>query len=855
MLGGVSAAASFSPRQPPHVPHHTVVRAIGRGSYGEIWLARSLTSAWRAVKIVERGRFDDSRSFDREFDGMATFEPVSREHAGFVDILHVGRSDDDAFFYYVMELADDVVPRESFDPGTYQPKTLKSELQRVSRLPADEVVALGMSLTLALAALHRHGLVHRDIKPANIIFVGGHPKIADIGLVSPLGQESFVGTEGYVPPEGPGSAQADLFSLGKVLYEIAMGKDRLDFPEVADDLEDIPDRDMLLQLNQVLWRACAHSPLDRYATADEMHEDLRRVQEGRPLGGGGRRRRRWLPIAALLLATASGLAWWKLGDVPPRGVGKVRIETDPPGVPLKVVLESKNGHGQLKGVSEDIELPPGRHKARLMGSTLFDPVVFEFEVEPNQPVRSETVTLTRSHGTAKIESTPADLEFEVRDGEKVLRSGKTPQDLILPTGDYSVLFRHPKGVKTETLAVGRSEVNTARATFITRKIHVTSNPPGAEIFCDGEFQLKADCELELLEGEHEIIARYLPWPDTPPRKIKIGDGEPEPVVFSFENGGVKIMSRPSGAEVFLGDKLMGRTGPTPYLEEGLTPGEVTYTLKLSGYQPQQKKIRILPGKTVFEPVIFEAKPGPRKGDPWENSLGMKFVPVGNVLVGVWPVRVRDYVAYSAETGRPRLTVDFPQDENHPVVRVKWDDAVAFCEWLTEHEIAAGKLEKDQEYRLPTDVEWSMAAGISDEGGATPEQRDGVNRDFPWEKSNVPKWPPPANVGNYGDAAFRQATGNSPRTGSIAGYHDGFAHTSPVGAFPPNALGLFDLSGNVWQWVADSYNADTQKNWGVLRGGCWATCKPEELRLGYRNVVPREESDVIFGFRCVLVPEK
>jgi serine/threonine protein kinase len=852
MLDGVSAAASFSPRQPPHVPHHTVVRAIGRGSYGEIWLARSLTSAWRAVKIVERGRFDDSRSFDREFDGMATFEPVSREHAGFVDILHVGRSDDDAFFYYVMELADDVVPRESFDPGTYQPKTLKSELQRVSRLPAAEVVTLGMSLTLALAALHRHGLVHRDIKPANIIFVGGHPKIADIGLVSPLGQESFVGTEGYVPPEGPGSAQADLFSLGKVLYEIAMGKDRLDFPEVADDLEDIPDRDMLLQLNQVLWRACAHSPLDRYATADEMHEDLRRVQEGRPLGGGAHRKRRWLPIAALLLATASGLAWWKMGDVPPMGVGKVRIETDPPGVALKVLIGSNDGHGLLKDVSKEIELPAGRHKARIMGASLYDTVDFEFDVEANQPVRPKTVKLTRCQAKALIDSTPSGLDFELREGERLVRSGKTPHEITLPTGDYSVLFRHPKEERPVPLSVRRGEPNTANATFVMRKIHVTSNPPGAEIFCDGEFQAKTPCDVEALEGKHELFARYLPWDDEP-RSINVSETEHEDVSFTFQKGKVKISSRPSGAEVFVGDKNTEET--TPFYQEDLIPGEITYTLKLAGYKPQQKKIRILPGKQVFESVIFEAKPGPRKGAPWENSLGMKFVPVGDVLVGVWPVRVRDYVAYSAETGRPRLTVDFPQDENHPVVRVKWDDAVAFCEWLTEHEIAAGKLEKDQEYRLPTDVEWSMAAGISDEGGATPEQRDGVNRDFPWEKSSVPKWPPPANVGNYGDAAFRQATGNSPRTGSIAGYHDGFAHTSPVGAFPPNALGLFDLSGNVWQWVADSYNAGTQKNWGVLRGGCWATCKPEELRLGYRNVVPREESDVIFGFRCVLVPEK
>jgi serine/threonine protein kinase len=297
---------------------------------------------------------------------MATFEPVSREHAGFVDILHVGRSDDDAFFYYVMELADDVVARESFDPDIYQPKTLKSELQRVSRLPADEVVALGMSLTLALSALHRHGLVHRDIKPANIIFVGGHPKIADIGLVSPLGQESFVGTEGYVPPEGPGTAQADLFSLGKVLYEIAMGKDRLDSPRWPTISKISP-----------IATCCSSSIKCCGARAHTIPANATRppMKCTRTCESAGRTPAQWrrssqaplLPIAALLLATASGLAWWKVGRQRTGGVGKFMIETDPPGLEASIRFESKDGHGLVKKTSEPMNLPAGRHKVTHLG--------------------------------------------------------------------------------------------------------------------------------------------------------------------------------------------------------------------------------------------------------------------------------------------------------------------------------------------------------------------------------------------------------------------------------------------------------------------------------------------------------
>src|SRR6185369_13906788 len=96
----------------------------------------------------------------------------------------------------------------------------------------EECVQLGLSLSLALGHLHRHGLIHRDVKPSNVIFVNGISKLADIGLVTEYeGANSFVGTEGFIPPEGPNSPQADLYGLGKSLYEASTGKDRQDFPE------------------------------------------------------------------------------------------------------------------------------------------------------------------------------------------------------------------------------------------------------------------------------------------------------------------------------------------------------------------------------------------------------------------------------------------------------------------------------------------------------------------------------------------------------------------------------------------------------------------------------------------------
>src|SRR5206468_12570335 len=166
----------------------------------------------------------------------------------------------------------------SFDirnSGLYIPHTLKLDLYRHGRLPVEECIQIGLSLTTALEHLHAHGLVHRDVKPSNIIFIGGVPKLADIGLVASMDATmSFVGTSGFLPPEGPGTPQGDLYSLGKVLYETSMGRDRTEFPKLPPDLAEFEDPGRLLELNAVILKACHHDPLHRYRSAREMGADL-----------------------------------------------------------------------------------------------------------------------------------------------------------------------------------------------------------------------------------------------------------------------------------------------------------------------------------------------------------------------------------------------------------------------------------------------------------------------------------------------------------------------------------------------------------------------------------------------------
>ncbi|MBI4657892.1 MAG: protein kinase [Verrucomicrobia bacterium] len=300
-LDTAATEVSPNPSRDLVIPAHELVCCVGRGSYGEVWLSRNtMMGNFRAVKIVFKDRFKDRHPYEREIEGIRKFEPISRSHEGFIDVLQVGRNEAGGYFYYVMEVGDDVTNGQTIDPDNYVPKTLFKEISIRGRQSLEECLRLGLSISSALDRLHQQGLIHRDVKPSNIIFVHGVPKLADIGLVAEIERaSSYVGTEGFIPPQGPNSPQSDIYGLGKVLYEMATGKDRQDFPALPDDFQKLPDRPQLLELNEVLVKACHQEAPKRYQTAQEMHADLKVLENGYSVKRLRLLERRWARVKSV----------------------------------------------------------------------------------------------------------------------------------------------------------------------------------------------------------------------------------------------------------------------------------------------------------------------------------------------------------------------------------------------------------------------------------------------------------------------------------------------------------------------------------------------------------------------------
>ncbi len=249
------------------------------------------------------------------------------------------------------------------------------------------------------------------------------------------------------------------------------------------------------------------------------------------------------------------------------------------------------------------------------------------------------------------------------------------------------------------------------------------------------------------------------------------------------------------------------------------------------------------------------------GDGGANEQPAHMVRVGDFLISKHEVTNQEYFAFAKETGKhtPEWiepggqyhyqtgTDDFYKKIgpglyalDHPVVGVSWQDAVAYCEWLSK--------KTSLRYRLPTEAEWELAA----QGG-----KDKIK--YSWGNGS----PQIAMGGNVADEALKAVLPDWPTIWRA--YNDKFVYTSPVKKFSANAFGLHDMTGNVWEWCSDwfdenyyqkkvmeSPNGPARGTERVIRGGSWSDT-PAKLRISYRRGMPPSFRSNNLGFRVVAIP--
>ncbi len=842
----------------PAIPDHEVLRKIGGGAYGEVWLARGVTGALRAVKVVWREDFEDARTFEREFEGILKFEPISRDHPALVNVLHVGRSPDGvSFYYYVMEVGDDMTSGQDINPIEYEPRTLRADNHQGSQWDTNDCIDVGLRLAEALDHLHERGLAHRDVKPSNVIFVNGRAKLADIGLVAVRGQRTFVGTEGFVPPEGPGSAQADVYSLGKVLYEIATGKDRLAFPELPDEMPAGADRKRWLELNRIICDICEPRISKRkIATAGNLADALRRLQRGK------RRRLSGFAVwmTTLLLAGFVGwLSWEMVKDSEwVRRMNPAPLPVAPQKGMLRVVSAPEGAE-----VRDAKDQWVGTTNTGLISATVGEPYFFTMKRSGYRPFTLQGTV------PATVVSEPLVL-FASLENFSPPQPGEKWNDHL--GNSYQPAAGKHVGTGWVTKSLWSQFVEaTTRPGKSVEFIRVSKNGRTVEIALAAASEVAAFCEwfqdgafkAGFLTEDDEVLPLWETALEIPVSETARRDGlRPFRVqVRPINYGEILITTEPPGVEVYINPTSdptnRGSAGSTegPLRIPKVKPGAWQLYLVREGYKPLTIDLAVKEGEKISQSVTLEKSKGAVFGKPWENGIGMRFAPLEqDLLVSVWETRIRDYQRFGNDSDRtaPHAAY-FPQGADHPVVNVSREDAQAFCGWLTERERKDERIALTHVYRLPTDLEWSMMTGLREEEGISPGWRDARKPQvYPWGTA----WPPGGKVGNFADVAADGA-GSVPGDRIIPGYGDGFAFTAPVGSFPANAYGLFDLSGNVQEWVGDDYSKLGKNTLGVLRGGCWITGQAENLLAGSRNAVPPDFQDAIYGFRVVLakVPPK
>lgn len=534
----------------------------------------------------------------------------------------------------------------------------------------------------------------------------------------------------------------------------------------------------------------------------------------------------------------------------------------------------------------EFELEPGRHSVAIAAER-YQPFKADVNVEGLGKTQTFKPQLLPGWGVVTVTSEPAGAQLVVN-GEP---RGVTPLKAEIMAGAHPVELRL-EGFKpwttdiqvkaNEPLALGPIKLGLPDA-----RLAVRSDPPGASVSVAGVYRGQTPLELELRPDLGHSIVLTRPGYEAVTRQVSLGAGEQRTLAVPLTGvfGEVAVSAQPADAQVYVDGKLSGAANQTLRLvatthdieirktgfvdfKASVTPRPgVPQRVEATLLTPEQSRIAATPAvtRTKFDqqlrlmPIGRFTMGSPRREPGRRANEAQRDVEFKRgFYIGVTEVSNAQYRRYKSEhrsgiVGNHTLDLD-----NQPVVGITWTEAAAYCNWLSEQEGLPRAYETKGEalvpvnpmtkgFRLVSDAEWEWAARNA--GG-------GKLRRYPWGDT-LPVAP---RSGNYADATARLIVQDV-----IPDYDDGFAGSAPVGKFPPNALGLQDMGGNVAEWVSDYYTVTVDSGQTlvdplgpaegkqhVIRGASWKHSGVTDLRLSARDFGEGARNDV--GFRIARYAE-
>ncbi len=560
--------------------------------------------------------------------------------------------------------------------------------------------------------------------------------------------------------------------------------------------------------------------------------------------------------------------------------GKLSFNTQPEGA--EVLID-----GEVIGITplQQQAVDAGERELRLL-SERYLPYRDMIDVTGMEVAQSYAIELEPAWANIALSSIPIGATVLV-DGEE---RGTTPALLEILQGEHLVELRMPQFSSwQQTLSVSASvHQNLEPVELLPAEglLELSSQPNGANVTVDGEFQGQTPLSLSLEPGGNRRISVFKPGYKRATRQIALAPEEIRQLTLKLQPllGDVRVSVRPADAEVLVNGKAVGRGGQTL----SLPAFEQTLEIRAAGYRSYRQRFTPRPGFEQVIPVtlLTEAEAILASLEPVITSPGGQtlklFTPSDFTMgasrrvpgrranetlhpvsltrlfyLGTHEVTNRQFRAFRPDHNSGLIEGNSLNRAEQPVASVSWEEAALYCNWLSEQEglplfyktlngRVIGFDANSHGYRLPSEAEWAWAARIKGD----------TLLKYPWGEN----FPPPSVVENYADTSSSYLTGRF-----VRGYNDGNPASATVGSFTPNHNGLYDIGGNVAEWTHDIYTIpepsdtpvkdplgeQTGSN-NVIRGASWAHGTITELRLSFRDYGQRARDDV--GFRIARFAE-